>query len=244
MKINIKETLKFFDQRQNSRGHASAIAGVVGEDLNAFVFKHYMEFELKAKTVKIFAGPVKQGTKKGKWLDRWIYVEERDGTKILYQCEIKSWSAAAFGGQDLLEKEGLESDDTKKVALNHWEKQKKLFSKDKEPNLVTKTLVRMDPNRNKEVKEFLKERRINKKDYKQKPLLLYWMPISNEEDRTPFFSEKVLKLKINFKSNFKEKLYIFSVSLYLRKLGKKKFLPLNMPNVKKRIDILNKIVVS
>ena len=242
MKINIKETLKFFDERQNSRGHASAIAGVIGEDLNAFVFKHYMESKLKDKTVKIFSGPVTQGTRVGKWLDRWIYVEGKDGTKTLYQCEIKSWSATAFGGQDLLAEE-TENKIIRKISQNHWEQQKKLFSKDKEPNLVTKTLIRMDPSRNKEVKEFFKERKIKKKDYKQKPLLIYWMPISNKEDCTPFFSEKVSKLKINSQKDFTE-LYIFSVSLYLRKLDKKKLLPLNMPNVKKRLDILNKILVS
>src|SRR3989338_5075805 len=91
MKINIEETVKFFDEGQNSRGHASAIVGIIGEDLNVVAFKHHCESE--GKIVEVFDGPVTQGVKRGKRLDRWIYVKEKNGTKTLYQCEIKNWSA-------------------------------------------------------------------------------------------------------------------------------------------------------
>ena len=70
------------------------------------------------------------------------------------------------------------------------------------------------------------------------------MPISsNKKDNNPFFTEKVSNLDVKFTTNF-ENIDIFSVSLYLRTLERKKPLSLSMPNVEKRRDILNKIIIS
>ena len=120
MKINIEETIKFFDDETESRGHATAIASVIGEDLNASVFKHYLE--ARGDRVKIFDGPITQGATKGQRLDRWIYVQGKDGKNILYQCEIKNWSATAIGGRSL----PMQADDEKikKISQYHWEQQK------------------------------------------------------------------------------------------------------------------------
>ena len=40
MKIDIRETLHFFDDKQSPelKGHTSGVMGVIGEDLNAAVF--------------------------------------------------------------------------------------------------------------------------------------------------------------------------------------------------------------
>lgn len=239
MKINIKETLKFFDDKTESRGHATSIVGVLGEDLNALVFKNYLE--TMGNKVKIFDGPVSQGAT-GRRLDRWIYVERKNGTKTLYQCEIKSWSATALDGRSL----ALEAKDEeiKKISRYHWEQQKKVFSKDTDPNYVTKVLLPMNPKHNENVKQYIEEQKI--RNYQQKPLLIYWMPISlNEKNIGPFSTEKIANLNVKFSTNFLD-VDIFSVSLYFRSILDKgeKFLSLNMSNAQKRIDILNKIIMS
>ena len=209
MKINIEETVKFFDEGQNSRGHASAIVGIIGEDLNVVAFKHHCESE--GKIVEVFDGPVTQGVKRGKRLDRWIYVKEKNGTKTLYQCEIKNWSATAIGGRDLPISEDNKSKDIVGVSRYYWEHQKKEFSKNTKPNNVTKVFLRMSYDRNEDLKKFFEREKINFKDCEQKPLLIYWMPISNDGDCKHYFSEKISSLDVKFKQDFKD-VDIFSVS--------------------------------
>lgn len=239
MKIKIKETLKFFDEKTESRGHATSIVGVLGEDLNAFAFKDYLE--TIGNKVKIFDGSVSQGSH-GQRLDRWICVEGKNSTKTLYQCEIKSWSATALDGRSL----DLEAKDeeVKKISQYHLEQQKKVFSKDTDPNYVTKVLLPMNPKYNQNVRQYIEEQKI--RNYQQKPLLIYWMPISfDKKNLGPFSTEKVSNLNVKFSTNFLD-IDIFSVSLYFRSMLDKgeKVLSLNMPNAQKRIDILNKIIVS
>ena len=42
MKLNIKELLDFFDDRKDSqKGDANALMAILGEDLNASVYKHF-----------------------------------------------------------------------------------------------------------------------------------------------------------------------------------------------------------
>ncbi|HEY4473797.1 MAG TPA: hypothetical protein VJB56_01140 [Candidatus Paceibacterota bacterium] len=240
MKINVGETLRFFDEEAESRGHATAIVSVIGEDLNTSVFKNYLE--ARGDRVKIFDGPITQGTTKGQRLDKWIYVHGKNGKNILYQCEIKNWSATAIGGRSLPMK--ANGDEVRKISQYHWEQQKNVFSRDAKPNSVTKVLLRMNPARNENVKQYMEEQKINNYQQQQKPLLIYWMPISsNKKDNNPFFTEKVSNLDVKFTTNF-ENIDIFSVSLYLRTLERKKPLSLSMPNVEKRRDILNKIIIS
>ena len=236
MKLNIKELLGFFDDETESRGHATAIVGVLGEDLNASVFKHYLE-ERGSKVI-IFDGPVTQGTKVGLRLDRWIYVESKNSTKTLYQCEIKSWSATAFGGRSLainIDKENL-----KNISQYHWDQQKKVFSTGVVPNYVSKVFLRMNSYRNNNLKQYLEKQNII--NYDQKPLLIYWMPISSDKkDSKPFFNEKVSNLDVRFSNSFKS-IDIFSVSLYFRYLlGEgKEYIDLEMPHFEHRMKVITK----
>ena len=75
MKLNVKELLDFFDDPM-IRGHASAVVGMLGEDLNASAYKHFRNNE-----IEILDDSVLPGTNKGKRLDRWIV-----DNNILYQC--------------------------------------------------------------------------------------------------------------------------------------------------------------
>ena len=80
MKINIEKTIEFFDNPKE-KGHTTSIVGIIGEDLNAYSFKDYMEKE-RGATVEILTNPVTTGYKKGKRLDRWIYVKENNNETL------------------------------------------------------------------------------------------------------------------------------------------------------------------
>src|SRR3989344_1921486 len=96
MKVNIKELVDFFDNKKDShKGDANAVMSVIGEDLNAYSYKHYIDTERKRK-VEVLEDSVVQGYRGGKLLDRWILDKKRN---TLFQCEIKSWAATAIGGK-------------------------------------------------------------------------------------------------------------------------------------------------
>lgn len=233
MKINIQKCLEFLDN-PSVRGHATAIVGVIGEELNACAFKYYMDE--KGNQTKILLEQnqknkpirVTQGTLRGKRLDRWIEVKE-NGKKILYQCEIKNWSATAIGGRYL--KVGADEVEIKNAVKYYWSRQVRTeFSNTKYPSGVTKVFVEMKP-----PEGYLEVR----------PLLIYWMPISSSNNLEPFSivsrsSFKNPAIKTKFK-----KLYIFSVSLYFRKLlrSKKKIIDFDMPDSQHRIKILKSLGV-
>lgn len=222
MRLNIKELLDFFDDTPE-RGHASSIVGMIGEDLNAAVFKHF-----RNNKVVVLGDKVLQGTNAGQRLDRWIL----DGS-LLYQCEIKNWSATAIGGRRL--RSDATEEETKKMVSYYWEREmRNNFSAEHEhPNGVTKVLLKM-----KSPEEY--------KTLEVGPLLIYWMPISNDEkgeNPLSVVSVESLNLPRSLKTEF-TKLTIFSVSLYLRKLYKggkgEKYIDLEMPHFEHRMGILGK----
>ena len=226
MKLNIKELLDFFDDARDSRkGDANALIAMFGEELNASVYKHF-----KKDKVEILPDSVLPGTKKGKRLDRWIFDKK---AKKLYQCEIKNWAATAIGGKRL--KLDANNEEIKEVIDHYWKRElNRRFSKEVEhPNGVSKVLLKMKlPKGYSDVK-------------KVEPLLIYWMPIYlDKKGLNPFSVIPIKSLHVRIKTTFL-KLYIFSVSLYLRQLYKngkgQKFIDLDMSHLDRRIKILNKL---
>lgn|SRR3989338_7290756 len=227
MRLNVKELLDFFDDKKDScKGDANALMSILGEDLNASVYKHF-----RGNTVEILNESVTLNTKKGngtrgKELDRWI-VDKKNGR--LYQCEIKNWAATAIGGRQL--KSGAGKKEIRKIATYQWNREmRNNFSKDHDhPNNVTKVLLTM-----RKPKDFRK--------LKVEPLLIYWAPVTpTKNGLKPLsvlpISSRDLGMEIKF-----SRLYIFSVSLYLRSLLRKgrRIIDLEMPNFEHRLKILAK----
>lgn len=226
MKINIKKILDFLDGAKNSKkGDASAIIGMIGEDLNAAAFKHY-KTEVEKSKIEILEESVVTGNKKGKRLDRWI-VEKSTNKAILYQCEIKNFAATAIGGKIL--KTDANINKTIEITDYYWKRERlNSFSKNKShPNNVTKVLIPM----------------CKPKGYEKctaEPLLIYWIPISDTNQLNPLFSVPLKPLKLpTIKTPF-SKLHVFSVSLYFRQLlwGKKNtIIDLDLLNFERRMKI-------
>lgn len=233
MKINIKKCLEFLDNPP-IRGHATAIVGVIGEELNACAFKHYMDSTgkfaeiLLDKTGKPIS--VTQGTSRGKRLDRWIEVKDNN-KKILYQCEIKNWSATAIGGRFL--EVNADGNKLKNTTAYYWSHQMRTeFSNTKYPSGVTKVFVKMRPPDGHQAVEI-------------EPLLIYWMPVSNSSSTNPFFDITISEFNNPaIKTDFK-KLKVFSVSLYFRQLLSKnknnEILDFDMPYTKYRMGVLKNL---
>lgn len=226
MKVHLRKTLQFFDD-PTSRGHASGVIGLIGEELCAASFKHYIEHHEKRRA-RIFAEPVGMGRLKGKRLDRWIVTGEK--SRKLYQCEIKNWSSTAIGGLRLAV--DVDVKEVLAVAERNWKRQSGIvFSENGFPNNVTKVLLPMRP-----PKDF--------ENFTVEPLLIYWMPIAAQMNSKPLWNITVSGLhnpliKTPFKS-----LNVFSVSLYFRQLlkAKQKFIDLELPITEQRMEILQEIL--
>ncbi len=224
MKLNIKDLLDFFDDQVDSKkGDANAIISMMGEELNAAVYKHFRNNE-----VKLLDDPVTQGTKRGHRLDRWIV----DGSQLL-QCEIKNWAATAIGGARL--RSDANDDEIKKIVEHYWKGQLKtdLSGEKEHPNGVTKVLIPM-------------KRPAGYETFKINPLLIYWMPISSDErGLNPLSIIAVKTLNLPNEMNKFLDLYVFSVSLYLRQIYQKgkgsSLIDLDLPNFMRRIEILDKL---
>ena len=101
VRVDVQQVLRFFDEKPPcSRGHATAIVSVLGEDLAAASLRHCL-LANGASGVNIRIETVGTGNRSGPRLDRWIEADLKGGRRILFQTEVKSWSAHAIGGKTL-----------------------------------------------------------------------------------------------------------------------------------------------
>lgn len=232
LSVNRKELLRFFDEKPpESKGQATSIVGVVGEDLNAACFQHYLES--RGATVCVRNQPVTTGEQKGPRLDRWIDVTCSDESRIVFQTEIKNWSAHAVGGKTLLTLASPSEERDYKQARwkHHWDTQCRTL-KDKS---TAKVLVRMQP------PQGIDEEVI-------RPLLIFWEAIGPAEQANdhlfkvgsptfvfPFPRPEGWPETCEF-----SELWVFSVSSYLRSLPDAA-IELCMPNAANRLQILGRL---
>lgn len=199
MKITIEKVLSFYDGKSpDDSKHASSITGLVGEDIAAGLIEHY--FDNNGGSCQILNEKPTEGNKKGKWLDRWLKVTNHASTTF-YQTEIKNWCSHSIGGQRIL----LDADDETIIKYAH-KRFSEQWNEDKETlrhHYVAKVLKPM--------------RIVNSIDVKARivePLICFWYPILSTSitSITPFFH-------VDCKEHF-DKLYFFSLSIYLRGLLK------------------------
>ena len=245
VKVNVRETLVFFDEKPcRSIRQATAIVGVLGEDLSAAVLRHCLEAN-GTSGVNVRSEPVTTGRTKGPRLDRWIEADLPCGKSVLFQTEIKSWSAHAIGGKLL--QLNASTDEVEKYRRQQWEnlwdaERKTLGRAD-----VAKVLVYMKQPCGTEKRTIL-------------PMLIFWTAMNPGEkpdvkERVPgghLFSISAPTCDFRFtvpatwpepdKRGFPE-LWVFSVSSYLRSLKDQVAeIELDMPNAASRMRSLNRLV--
>ena len=219
LRINVRRLLEFFDEKPGeSVGHATAIVGVIGEDLGAGLLKHYLEHTRNAK-VSILPETPRTGNKKGPWLDRWIDVVWPDGSGRLFQTEIKNWSAHAIGGK-ILKAHAPQNEVSRfgierwrgHVAGMHWKAINKVLTPMKRPQDVDAS-------------------------HTVEPLLIYWWVIHPEGLNESFFSHD-----LGTSTGF-SRLWLFSMSSYLRGLNEAA-IELEMPHAAKRMSWLHELFLA
>lgn len=251
VQLNVKEILRFFDEKKSeNKGHVSSVIALVGEDLGAGLFQHYLREQEHYHNVEILRDPnghtvgCSTGKKTGPRLDCWIYVEDKKGKQFLFQTEIKSWSAYAVGGNK------LEVDASDKVikefAIDRWERYKKEFFK---PQAIKDEKKRKKKEENaKKVLKVLKEMKPpdieEYKDLKPVPLLILWVVIHPKGKKESYFLHSFDKLpKLLWGKPIAKKIHFFSVSMYLRSLRDKgkKTIKIEMPSFASRVKWINNL---
>ena len=240
--VNVKELLKFFDEKHDAKkGDATGIVAVVGEDLNTAIFQHYAaargdHFEVVQKRDKsgnpTGPHPVTPGGKYGPWLDRWLAVKPHQGRRFLYQTEIKGWSANAFGGTTL----SVDANGSKVADYKQKQWETRWDSKHQTLNLAAtaKVLVPMKP-----PADFA--------NLPIRPLIMFWEAIGPKGTT----DDHLFSVEVTYNFSFNppdtwiidkkfEKLWVFSVSSYLRSL-KELAIHLPMPDAARRIQTLNRL---
>ena len=226
VKVNVRDLLSFFDEKPDwAKKHATAVVGVVGEDLNAACFCHYLESKgHRGEVLTDDSGKpvtVGSGTRKGPQLDRWIKVHWKKGTETLFQTEIKNWSAHSISGEIL----PLSAPD-KEVRVYKQSRWENRWDRDEQRLRVpqtSKVLSPMRPPNGSEGKDI-------------QPLLIFWEalgPRDNAGDH--LFSVDVADNPGKF-----PKLWVFSVSSYLRIVQRDK-LELVLPEASQRLAVLSRL---
>ena len=217
-KLNLRELLNFFDCKVSSSiGHASAINGVIGEDLGvALLLKYFSDQKLNAIALD---EPCTQKTKKGKRLDKWIVVTDAY-SKIIYQVEIKNWNAHSFNSETVLDHSNEKY--MREYRLRRWRKQFDSELKIPSQTECQKVLLPM------QVPTPLR-------DHEHRTLLCFWDALHDEGK-----SDAMFEVSVN--SDHFENLTVFSMSNYVYELLKQsEVLEVELADAEARINWLNKL---
>ena len=218
-KLNLRELLNFFDCKvSDSIGHASAINGVIGEDLGvALLHKYFSDQKLNPI---VLDEPCTQKTKKGKRLDKWIVIEDKD-SKIIYQVEIKNWNSHSLNSETVLDH--ADEQYMHDFRLRRW---KKRFDSDRRKPRQT------------ECQKVLLPMKVptTYRDYKHRTLLCFWEALHDEGK-----SDAMFEVSVN-SDHFENKMTVFSMSNYVSELLKQSdVLEVELADAEARINWLNKL---
>jgi len=210
--LDVRETLRFFDEAPNeSDTHATAVVGVLGEELGAALLVR----QLKKRYGKagILSSRCSTGKKQGPRLDRWVIAEIR-GRRILFQVEIKNWSAHAIGGKTLSLKASR-----KELRVHKKERWNRTWNgngfKSKNADKVLRRMRQPEPG-------FVE------------PLICFWDAMHPTGAQTPLF-------RVPLKRKPFKRVWVFSMSSYLRGL-KSQRIRLEMPNTIRRLKWMRRLV--
>jgi hypothetical protein len=232
MNVCLASLIEFLDTRAKDakKGDANAFVQLAGEDLGAALVKDFLS-KKEATRVEILDETPTQGKQKGGRLDRWIVVSYADGSRTLFQTEIKCSSAHGTGGRPVALNASL--DDLRRISKANWEEHRKWL---RTPGSgVDKVILPMKQPRGLE-------------EIPVQPLLVCWRPVHPNlpeivSETGSCFFEFALRNGERTPAAF-ETLFVFSMSLYLRGLllvGVQS-LPLDMPNVVRRLEWLNVVL--
>ena len=215
--LNLVKLINFFDEAPyESRGHATSLCSLLGEELAINLLKDYVE--RRGEKFELINRICTQKTRKGFRLDAWIAIKHKEGL-FHYQTEIKNWSAHSIGGKQL----DADADEESLIKFRkaRWQEQ---FTDINEIKNAQKVLIKM---RGDEKYDAITKR----------PLLCFWFPMHPEGKGDCFFH-----VPVRNNENF-ENLWVFSMSNYVRYLVAQGYnkIDFEMEKTDSRIDWVNQI---
>ena len=169
---------------------------MLGEDIAIALMCHY--FNAQDSTAEALPTPCTTGKQKGYRLDKWIAVKSIDQPAIIYQVEIKNWSAHSIGGTTV--KRDATIHEMNDYRRDRWHRQFRtngdtyLPSQKETLKVLTKMLLPQ-----------------SHRDHEHKALLCFWEALHPEGKDEPLFT-------VDVSSDAFTKLEIFSMSNYVRRL--------------------------
>jgi len=217
--LKLRELLNFYDHKvPESKNHASAVTAVLGEDLAITLLIHY----LRSEKIEVIAldESCTQKTKSGHRLDKWLKVKSPT-ICVMYQVEIKNWSAHSIGGATV--NIGSNEEEMRKFRIQRWRHQfnevQQIPSKKETLKVLTKMCIPTGYS-----------------EYEHEALLCFWEPLHPTGELNALFEVAV-------QSESFKKLTVFSISNYISLLLDKNIetLEVEMPIADARIDWLQKL---
>ena len=224
--LELRRLLEFFDEAPSTikKGDATSLVSVFGEDLALSLFEHYIKST--GSVYRLISRVCSQKSKKGKRLDAWIEVKDQNDITY-YQTEIKNWSAHAIGG--------------KKISINAKEEELKKHRIERfEDNFSLGNKIKKEGSKKVLIEMKLSENAGRDSEINKKPLLIFWDAMHPSGKPDSFFS-------IDIKHEKFSKLYVFSMSSYVRDLlfsKNLKEIEINMPDVNRRVEWMKSILLS
>jgi hypothetical protein len=218
IQVSPRALLNFFDVAPpESRKHATALVAMAGEELGlALLAEHLRRQGQQAGVLYDQAGILERctpGTKAGSRLDGWIDATDAEGT-LLYQVEVKNWSAHAIGGVPLAidASENILADHRQQNWSSVWDGRR--FTDD----AMRKVLLPMKP------PYAYKDRRVE-------PVICFWYVMHSQIASDPLFSVEVEPCSF-------KRVWVFSMSSFLRSIVNET-LTLEMPQTRRRMQWLS-----
>ena len=227
--VKVPDLLAFFDEKtRGSERHASSIVAVCGEDLGCGLLKHYLEqqraqVQILRRPRTSVPLPCTQGTQAGSRLDRWVRVTNGPSPlepDVLFQVEVKNWSAHAIGGERLPLDASPEA--IAKYKRSSWAKQW-----DDGTGIKAKSL-----------RKLLEPMQPPLAHLPIEPLACMWVCLHPEGKSECLFS---VKLPQGQRDKFSfNRVWFFSMSAYLRSVACEDVV-IEMPDTAKRLQWLSKL---
>ena len=205
-KLNLRELVNFYDYGiASSKKHATAVNAMMGEELGVSMMLQY--FKNMGEQIEALPGGCNQGTQKGHRLDKWLVQKKPDGV-LLYQVEIKNWSAHSIGGTRAAKEWG--PDKWTEYRKTVWGRRFKPDGVLRDPE-ARKVLTPMKP-----LPKF--EQAVIE------PVICFWEGMHPKGESEVFFDVPVTGEKF-------DKLFVFSMSNFVHQLiaGGTVFLDVDMP---------------
>lgn len=206
MIVDRNALLRFFDEcAEGSQDNATSIVAIAGEELGlALLCDHFRKSGLEPR---LLPEKCSTGKKRGSRLDGWVQT-----TDVLYQVEVKNWSAHSFGGTPL--KPGLSADELSAFRKARWEEvwhDQQLVDAP-----AAKVLERMPP---------------PMRNMTVEPLIVFWVAMHPDGLQDAFFRQPLQDAQFPV-------LNVFSMSNYLRRLPEDT-LELPLPKTRERLRWLS-----